>query len=128
MDDCGGLRQRGRKLVMVGDDQFQAEFRGNGGFGDGRDAAINGDDDFRPRGGELTQSFVVEAVAFFEPARDVEIRLAAEQAQALQQERGGRHAVDVVVAVDGDLPAVAHGAHQSSGGFRDAAEQRGIAQ
>ena len=98
------------------------------GFGDAGDAAIDRDDDIGAAGGERAERVVVEAVAFVDAIGDVEVDPCTEQSQAEQQDRGGRHAVGVVVAVDGDPPAVADGGVDQLGGSHGAGQFFRIAQ
>src|SRR5688572_14742471 len=71
---------------------------------------------------------MIEAVAFVDSVGDVEVGFCAEQAEAQEHDGGGRHAVGIVVAVDGDAAAVANGAVQNGGGFDRAGQLFRVAQ
>src|SRR4051794_18669124 len=94
------IRERRRELVprvMIGDDQVDAFFASDVRRTNRRDAAVDGDDQFRAalitqRGDRLR----VQAVAFFYAVGDVVLDLAAEQLDRVPEHRGGGDAVDVV--------------------------------
>ena len=126
-EDVGGGKLR-FELVMVGDDQLQAEAAGGLGLGHAGDAAVDRDHDRRAPGGDLGQGLGVEAVALFEPVRHVDFDGAAGQLQGLLEDGGAGDAVDVVVAVDADLAPAAGGVEQAVGGLAHAGQQVGRVQ
>ena len=77
-------------------------------LGDARDPAIDRDDNIAPLPRDRPQRIVIEAVPFVDAIGDVEVGPRTEQPQAEQQDRRRRHAVGVIVAVDGDPPAGAN--------------------
>ena len=104
-----------RELVMVGDDQLQAQLAGRLRLGQAGDAAIDRDDQRRPALGQRPQRLVVQPVAFFEPIGHVVRHIGPEQPQADNEDRRAGHAVGVVVAIDDDLSLVADGRMNSVG-------------
>ena len=119
MHDGDGIRQDRPRLVMVGDDQIHAELAGHVGGLERRDAAIDGDENARARLGQGAHRLAVEAVAFLDPMGDIEIDLGAEQGQQLPEDGDAGDAVDVVVAVDGDLLFLLDGLAQAGDGRLD---------
>ncbi len=112
---------------MVRDNQLQPKAFGLFRLVQAGDAAIDGDDQRDAGRRDLAQGLVVEAVALVEPARHVQIDLGAEQAEALEQEGGAADAVHVVVAVDAEAAALAHGLENARGRFGRAGQQfRGV--
>ena len=73
MDQHGSVGQPLLELVVVGDDQLQAQPPGLLGLAQAGDAAIDGDDHRRPRLGDLPQRLGVEAVPLLQAVRHVEI-------------------------------------------------------
>ena len=102
--------------VVIGDDQCETELAGCLCFGDAADAAVDGDDQVATPGGDCSQRFVVEPVAFVDAAGNVRVGFRAELFEAEQEDRAGGDAVGVVVAVDGDAPAGANGPVDQLGG------------
>ena len=102
MHDRRRARQPLARLVMIRDDQRQSTLGGRLGFGDAGDAAVDGDDDLRPFERERPHRVVIESVAFVDAIGHVVVGVRAQQLEAAQQNRGRRHAVGVVVAVDDD--------------------------
>ena len=114
---------------MVGDDQFESEFLGQCGFRDAGDAAVDRDDEaigivFVQRADRVA----VESVTFFETTGDVVVDVRAGEREAMPEDGRGGHAVDVVVAVDGDSSFCAEGGHDAFGGNFRTGKQRGIVQ
>ena len=96
---------------------------------DAGDAAIDRDHHLRSLPGERGERLAIQAVAFFEPMRHVVADVRAQQRQALPQQAGGRHAVDVVIAVDDDpLAGASPRAGCCSAAAVGAGQQLGIAQ
>ena len=96
------------RVVVIGDDQINAELSCDLGFFDRRDAAVDADDDVGALGRERFDGLGVEAVALFESVGDVGPDVgvrAADGHEGVVEDRRGGDAVDVVVAIDHDLLA-----------------------
>ena len=81
IDKRGGLRQLGFALVVVGDDQIDAELPAKRCLVIGRDAAVDRDDQLYTLLFERIDGDGVQPVALFEPGRDIAGHLAALAAQ-----------------------------------------------
>src|SRR2546425_2352170 len=92
-------------MVVVGDDEIDAELAREQGLAHGGDAAVDGHDDARPVRGELAERLAVEAVALLVAVRDVRADDRAELAERRDGDRRAGDAVDVVVPVDDDALA-----------------------
>src|SRR2546425_12288757 len=92
-------------MVVVGDDEIDAELAREQGLAHGGDAAVDGHDDARPVRGELAERLAVEAVALLVAVRDVRADDRAELAERPDEDRRAGDAVDVVVPVDDDALA-----------------------
>ena len=101
MDDCGGGGQCCCRLVVVGDDEADVEFFREFGGIVGVNAAVNGDEEFGSVFCEESDGVGVEAVAFVDSVRDVEVGIGAEEAEKMPEDCGACDAVDVVIAIDG---------------------------
>jgi len=114
------------EVVVVGDDQLEAEpaspfrLRGRG------DAAVDRDHEVRAVGGELLEGLGVEAVALVLAAGHVPGGLGVEGLEAADEDRRRAHAVGVVVAVDHDLPAGLHRGQDAVGRLGHAGKRLGI--
>ena len=95
-------------------------------LGDGGDAAVDGEHERHAVRGEPVDRVGGEPVALLEPARQVPRRVDAELAQRQHGERGGRDAVDVVVAVHAHALAALGGGAQALDGGRHVAEQQRV--
>ena len=103
MHDGHRAGQRRSRLVMVRDDQVHAELLRQVRRRDRGDPAIDGDQQPGARLGQGADRLAVQAVAFVDAVGDVVIDLGPEQRQQLPEDGDAGDAVDVVVAVDGDL-------------------------
>ena len=110
-------------LVMIGDDQLQAEPARFLGLGQAGDAAIDRNHQRGARLGDLPQGLGVEAVTFLQAIGHVEIDTRPQQAQRLPEDGRARDAIGVVVAVDADAAAGAGGGVQALGGLGGAGQQ-----
>ena len=128
MNEHVGIRKRVGEVVVVGDDQFQAQFPRPCCLLHTGDAAVHRDHDLGTPGRERFERLGVEAIALLEPVRHIPARLCVNRLEATHQDRGGAHAVGVVVAVDHDRPAGPCGGQQSVGRGRDARQEVGIAE
>ena len=101
--------QVGADRVMVGDDQLEAELARQIGLGHGRDAAIDRDDQLGPvLGRQPPERLGIDPVALVDPVGDVVVDvLRPGQAEAGPEDARAADAVDVVIAIDDDLPALA---------------------
>ena len=98
-----GKHRRG--VVVVGDDEIDAEVPGELGFGNGRHTAVDRHDDLRPIGGELAEGRRVQAVALLIAVRDVRAHRDPEVPECADEDGRAGDAVDVVVAIDDDALA-----------------------
>ena len=128
MNDRRGLGERGPGLVMIGDDQFQAELAGQGGLLDAGDAAIDRHQQVRLAVAPGADGVGVQPVALLDAVRHVVGRLGAEHLQAQPEDGRAGHAVDVVIAVDDDPLAGGHGVADPPHGLRAAGQELRIAQ
>ena len=124
--DDRAIRERLAGPVVVGDDHLEAARRCFGDLGRGGDAAVDGEHEAAALVGEPRERLGAHAVAFVEPAREVPVDVGAELAQEQDGERGGGDAVDVVVAVDADPPAVGDGGADPLTRERHVAEQERV--
>ncbi len=99
------LRKDGRRVMVVGDDQVDAELLRELRLGDRGDAAVHGDHDLRAVGRELAQRGRVEAVALLVAVRDVRADRNAKVPERAHEDGRAGDAVDVVVPVDDDALA-----------------------
>jgi len=114
MNQRVGLRQGRLELMVIGDDEFQAQAACLLCFLNAGDAAIDGHDRFDSAFRQPPQGRAVEAVAVFQAIGDVEFDLGAEDAQAGEQDRGAGDAVDIVIAVHADSALIRHGRSRRS--------------
>ena len=116
-------RQRAFRLVMIGDDQIDAELvRAPRRLG-AADAAVHRHDDARALRVQAIDRRRLQAVAVAHPLGQEVDDIAAEQFDhAAQDDRGG-HAVDVVVAVHRDALFPRDRAHQAIDGRREIGQQ-----
>ena len=102
IDDGERVGQALRRLVMVEDDDVEAELAR---FGDrlvADRAAIDGDDEAGAARGEGGHRLAVRPVAFGDAIGNVDDRFAAAGLEIFAQQRRARRAVDVVVGEDRD--------------------------
>ena len=123
-----GRGQGGGEVMVVGDDQLQPEVAGMLRLRDRRDPAVDRDHEAHALRRQRRERLGVEAVALFLPARHVPRGLGVERLQAADEDRGGAHAVGIVVAVDRDLPAGLGGSQDPLGGLGHAGEGFGVAE
>ena len=127
MHEHVGLGQRLGKVVMVGDDQFEAEVPGDFRLGDASDAAVDCHHEARALRGERRQSLGVEAVALLLPAWHIPNGLRVDRLQAADQDRRRAHAIGVVVAVDHDLSSSPRRGEDAVGRLGYARQRLGVA-
>ena len=104
-----GLGQDVLALVVVGDDQIQADLPGVAGLLHAGDAAVHGDHQAHPPVPEGAQGLPPQAVAVLHPAGDVLQTVRPPGAQVVHQQHRGGDAVHVVVAEDGHPLAAGDG-------------------
>ena len=114
--------------MVVGDDQFQAEAAGHQRLGNAGNATVDCDHQLHSLPGERFQRLGVEPIALLKPVGNIPLRIGIECFQAADENGGGAHAVGVVVAVDGDLPASPHRIHNPFGGRGHAREKFRVAE
>ena len=128
MDDRRGLGQTGAGLVMIGDDQVQAEPPRQGGLLDAGDAAIDRQQQVRLAVAPGADGVGVQPVAFLDAVRHVVGHFGAEHLQAQPEDGRAGHAVNVVIAVDDDPLAGGHGVVDPPHGLGAAGQELRIAQ
>ena len=105
MDDRAvGQHAVGARCVVIGDDHVHAGGPSGGDLVDRGDAAVHGHDQRGAALGQALHGGRGQAVAVVDAAGQEPARLGAEAAQGPDHDRGGAHAVDVVVAVNDDGP------------------------
>ncbi len=92
-------------MVVIGDDEVDAQLACQLRFTDGGDAAVDRDDHFRPVGRELADGRRVEPVALLVAIRDVRGYDDAELTESADEDGGAGDAVDVIVPIDDDALA-----------------------
>jgi hypothetical protein len=100
--------------VVIGDDQVHAELGGQVRRVMTTDAAIDGDEDLGPRLGKRAHGLDVQAVAFFDTMRNVEIDLRVEQGMSIGRPstlhlRAMRTSRGIEIRVGGGVVDVARG-------------------
>ena len=123
----GGGQRLAREMV-VADDDLQPLAAGVLHLVDGLDAAVQGDDEPETAVGGPVDALVGHAVALVVAVGDVEVDLVGEALDERVDERDGRRAVHVVVAVDEDLLAGSDGAVQPLHGHVHVLHQERIVQ
>ena len=124
--NCGG--QRLLALMMVGDDEINAQLLTQLRLAHGGDAAVHGDDQLDALGVELVDSDGIQAVALLQTAGNVAHRVGAVAAEKIRQQAGGGDAVHVVVAEHGDLLTPGHGKSHPSGSLVHIRHQKRVKQ
>ena len=97
------LRQRGRTLMMVADDHVEPGGRGLGQCVERLRTAIDGNRQARALVLEVDQRLAARAIAFHQPIRNVDHRVAAEAAQQQRKHGRRRRSIDIIIAEDRDL-------------------------
>ena len=118
----------GVRLVVVRDDQIEAELARAAAPPPRANAAIDRHDDARAGGVQPIDRRRLQSVAVAQAIRNEVHDFAAEHFDRAAQDHGGRHAVDVVVAVDGDALASRDGAEQPIDGRAHVREQKRVVQ
>ena len=93
---------------MIGDDHFEPDLAGTPGRIAGSDAAVDRDQQSTAFFVNLLECRSIEAVTFFEAVGDVEINVGVGEAQDMPQNGARGDAIDIVIAVNNDLLAVAN--------------------
>ncbi len=106
VDDRQGARQLGVRLVMVGDDQIDAEVAGPPGRFRAANAAVDRHDQLHALAVQPFDGGGLQAVAVGQPFGNEVADVGAQQLQRAAKDDGRGDAVDVVIAVNGDpLPS-----------------------
>ena len=106
VDHRQGGRQCALRLVMIGDDEIDAELARAQGRLAGANAAVDRDDELHAFAMQAIDCRRLQAVTVAQPLGDEVHDVATEQLEGATQDDGRGDAVDVVVTVDGDaLPA-----------------------
>jgi hypothetical protein len=126
IEDGDGGRQRGGNGVVVDDDHVHAELAGACDLGDAGDAAVERDEEPGPLAGDALDGAGVESVPLVDAVRNVGLRWSADGVEEEGEERGGADAVDVVVAVEGDLLSLDDGAGEPLHGGGHALHPEGV--
>ena len=125
VEDRHGVRQARGGQVVIGDDDVEPDATRIVYLGSGADAAVDGDDQAHAIGAQPLQRRGVQAVPFGVAVRHVDLAVGTQRGEHLVQQHRPRHAVDVKVAVDGDLLAQANGRADAAHGFEHIAHQQG---
>ena len=102
VDDCERRRQLAVRLVVVGDDQIDAELAGAPRRLGATDAAVHRDDHRHAVGVEPVDRRGLQPVTVLQPLGNEVDYVAAEELERPAEDHRRGDAVDVVVAVDGD--------------------------
>ena len=121
-----GQQAVGARAVVVGDDDVHPRRARRGDLVDRGDPAVHGDEQPRAAGGEALDRRGGQAVAVLRAAREEPADVGAQLPQRAHEDRGRRHPVDVVVAVDRDPPAVRDVAPDERRRLREARERREV--
>ncbi len=122
----GGLRQLGARLVVVADYEIDAERGGMFDFLVGLYAAVENNHQLDTLVGEFVDAFAGYAIAFVVACGNVEIEFGVEVLQVAENKRHGSAAVHIVVAVHHDALFAAHGAVQALHGSIHARHEKRI--
>ncbi len=88
--------------MMIADDQIESDSLRVIGFGQGSDSTIHRHCQFHTLRLQFVERVGVESVAFVESVGDVFTHVGVQRREHLHHQRRRRHAVGVVVAVDGN--------------------------
>src|SRR5260370_33058151 len=99
MNGPGRVRQGLARLMMIGNDQFEAQALGLLGLFEAGDATVHRDHHLGAAGRDLPEGFAVQAVTFLQAMGNVEVRLASQKPESLEKNGAAGDAVNVVVAV-----------------------------
>ncbi len=113
IDDGEGARQFAVGLVVVGDDEVEAELGGPARRVGRADPAVHRHQHLRPLGVQAIDGRRLQPVAVAQPFGNEVGDVAAEQFQRAPQDHRRGDAVDVVVAVDDDTFPAGHGGEQA---------------
>ena len=119
-----GVGQLDVGLVVVGDDEIDAELAGAARGRGAADAAVHRDDDPRAIRLQAIEGGRLQAVAVAQPLGDEMHDIGAEQLERPPQDDGRRDAVHVVVAVDGNALARGNGAAPAASTARSMSASR----
>ena len=128
VDDRERRRQRGVRLVMIGDDEIEPKLARPGGRGRTPDTAVDRDDDADLLSRESLDTGWLEPVPIRDPVRNEMHDVSAEQLQHSPEDHRRCHAVDIVVAVHGDTFLAVNGAQQPVDRQREIRELEGVVQ
>ena len=126
IEDGGGGRERVGDGVVVDDDHVHAELAGACDLGHAGDAAVERDEEAGALAGDAFDGAEVEPVALVDAVRDVGPGWSADGVEEEGEKRGGADAVDVVVAVEGDLLCLDDGAGEPLDGRGHALHPEGV--
>jgi len=100
VDHGKAIGQIGIRLVVVGNDQVDAQVAGPARRLGAADAAVDRDDQLHPFGVQAIDGVRLQAIAVGQPLGDEVADVGAQQLERPPQDDGGGDAVNVVVAVD----------------------------
>lgn len=112
-------------VVVIGDDEVDAEVFGFDCGVDGGDAAVDGDDDLCSGLGECFDCGFVEAVAFIDAVGDVggDLSVWCDDSEHVDEDGGGGDAVDIVISEDDDGFVVGDCFEDAIGGFVEVGDE-----
>src|SRR5262249_36968963 len=122
MDQHGRFGQPIFELMMVSDNELNAEPTRFLRLCHAADAAIDGDDHGGARAGNLLQSFAVEAISFIQPMRNVKVCYSTQKVQTLPKNGSAGGTVDVIIAINDNSPFLPNGSQQAIGCFLHSGE------
>ena len=125
---CHGPGEDILALMMVGDDQIDAQLPAQLRLGHSGDAAVYGDDEFDPFAVQLPDGDGVQPVALLQPPGDVADAVRPMAAQKVRQQAGGGDPVHIIVAENGHFLSPGQGETHPSGGQIHIRHQKGVQQ
>ena len=128
IDHGGAVGQALLALVVIGDDELHAELSAHVGLVQCGNAAVHRDDQPHALGRELFDGGRIQAVALLQPAGNVIKAVRAQRAQAFDQKTGGRDAIHVVIAENGDLCTACNGGLEKLRGLAQLLHGQRVAQ
>ena len=124
VEDRHGVRQARGGQVVIGDDDVEPDAARIVDLGGGADAAVDGDDQPDAGSAQPLQRRGVQTIPLGVAVRHVDLAVGAQRGEHLVQQHRPRHAVDVKVAVDGDLLAHGNGRADAAHGLGHVAHQQ----
>lgn len=133
VDDGAGRREFCGEFVVIGNDDIHVLLAGQRDGGDGRNPAVDGDEELgaalAPFGtagvDDRLHGIGIEAVAFIDAVGDVDVDVGPGGFESMPEHGGAGDAVDVVVSVECNLVLFANGAGGTLGGGAHVGQEPG---